>query len=122
MNDEAQNVRTTSDATPSECAINDAWASDVIDLLHLLAGDLSHDSRLVAVAARQLILNAPRLDADQGDGDWVAWSGGECPTDPDDKVFVQFRDGTSSKAVDASDLDWHHDGYGTDIVMWCNAN
>ena len=117
----AQNMRDGHGDTPAKSAVSDQWLSDVIDLLHALSGDLQHDSRLVALTARMLIKNAPRLSAEPAEGVWVCWLGGECPVDPDDKVFVEFRDGTSSTAIHASELAWHHDDEGTDIVAWCHA-
>lgn len=118
MNDEAQKMRSAPDEIPSKSAVNDQWLGDVVDLLHLLAGDLSHDNRLVAVAARQLILNAPRLPADPEDGVWHDWHGGDCPVDANDAVEARFRDGTGSGNVLGWELDWDTNGDSTDIVAW----
>lgn len=130
MNDEAQEMRSAPDEISSKSAVNDQWLGDVVDLLHLLAGDLSHDSRLVAVAARQLILSAPRLSAEQSDGVWHDWRGWRaCEIEvlpghlhPEDTVEARFRDGTDSGKVRAIDLDWNTNGDGTDIVSWRRVN
>lgn len=119
---EAQNQRDGQEKTPVKGAVSDQWLGDVIDLLHLLAGDLAHDSRLVALTARQLILNAPRLCAELEDGVWHDWHGGECPIDTNDTVQARFRDKTDSGIVCAWELDWQHSGSLGDIVSWRQAN
>lgn len=60
----AQGKLSTESAKPRFDAslVSEQWLGDVIDFLHLVAGDLSHDNRLVALAARQLILNGPRVE------------------------------------------------------------
>lgn len=122
MNDEAQEMRSAPDEISSKSAVNDQWLGDVVDLLHLLAGDLSHDSRLVAVAARQLILNAPRLSAEPADGVWHDWVGGERPVGISEDVEVRFADGTDSGKTVAGQLCWDHSGDSDDIVAWRRVN
>lgn len=118
MNNEAQNMRSAPDEIPAKSAVSDQWLGDVVDLLHLLAGDLSHDNRLVSLTARQLIVNAPRLPAETADGGWHAWHGGDLPVHPNEVVEVNFRDGTSSGKTTAISLDWNVNGDGTDIFAW----
>lgn len=70
MTHKAQNMRQRPEETQRESAkpcfdasrVSVQWLGDVIDFLHLVAGDLSNDNRLVALAARQLILNGPRVE------------------------------------------------------------
>lgn len=119
---QAQNVRSAPDEIPAESAVNDQWLGDVVDFLHLLVGDLSDDNRLVALTARQLIVNAPRLSAEQSDGVWHDWIGGDLPVHPNDSVEVRFRDGTDSGKMFACDLDWSNNGHITDIVAWRRVN
>lgn len=99
---DARDLREAQGETPAKSAFSEEWLSDVIDLLRAVAGDLSPDNRLMSIVARHLILSAPRLDANEADGVWHDWHGGECPVDPDDRVEVKYRDGTSSNVVDAS--------------------
>lgn len=69
-------------------------------------------------------LNTPR---EQQDGDWIDWSGGECPVDADVMVDVEFRDGFPSDPVPAGRRDWEHwpdgepersDGPCSDIIAY----
>lgn len=118
----AQKQRDGQEETPSKGAVSDQWLGDVVDFLHLLAGDLAHDSRLMAITARQLILNAPRLSAELENGVWHDWYGGNIPVDGGEAVEVRFRDGTDSGKIFASHLLWGHSGEGDDIVAWRRVN
>jgi len=118
MNHQAQEVRSTTEETPAKSAdISEAWVSDVIAMLHAVAGDLSEDNRIMALAAQSLILTAPRLTY-VPDGVYHDWLGGECPVGANDIVDVQFRSGQNSGNTNAGALIWHHDGGGYDIVSW----
>lgn len=114
----AHKTQRTTEETPVKSAnISDMWLSDVIAMLHYVAGDLSADNRLMALAAQSLIQSAPRLSC-VADGVWHDWHGGERPVGFNDIVDVRFRDGTSSGNTVAGELVWHHDGQATDIVSW----
>lgn len=118
MNIQAQQMRSSTEETPSKSAdISGLWLSDVIAMLHAVAGNLSEDNRILALAAQQLILDAPRID-NASDGVWHNWLGGECPVGAHDTVQVEFRDGTFSGPDFAGSLGWNHDGGGTDIISY----
>lgn len=53
-------------------------------------------------------------------GDWIEWSGGECPVAPDAKVGVRFRDGWTSYAGRAGFWStwWQHVGHSFDITAY----
>lgn len=104
--------------TPVKSAnISEHWLSDVIAMLHAVAGDLSEDNRILALAAHSLILSAPRLDC-VPDGVWHDWMGGELPVGFHDTVEVKFLDGTESGVTVAGLLAWYSDGTATDIVSY----
>jgi len=115
---EAQEMRSTPGETPAKSAeISDRWLADVIAMLHAVAGDLSEDNRIMALAAQSLILSAPRL-SDTPDGIWRDWFGGEMPVGFHDIVEVKFRDETYSGTLKAGEVIWDHDGTATDIVSF----
>ncbi len=58
----AQEMRDVQAVTPEKSAdISEHWLADVIAMLHYVAGDLSEDNRLMALAAQSLIVSAPRV-------------------------------------------------------------
>ena len=58
-----QRVTTTPAPHPMEPVAFDFWISDAIDLAHAVRGNLSPENRVMAKAAEQLIVMAPRGDA-----------------------------------------------------------
>ncbi len=59
---QAQKMRGDQAVTPEKSAdISERWLADVIAMLHYVAGDLSEDNRLMALAAQSLIVSAPRV-------------------------------------------------------------
>ena len=45
----------------------------------------------------------------ENDGDWIPWTGGECPVPSETRVQVRLRDDVSYTEP-ADDLAWYHDG------------
>ena len=54
-------------------------------------------------------------------GEIQAWTGGECPLDPDRRVIVEYRDGITSKIRRAGDLRWEHLQINDDIVAFASV-
>ncbi len=51
------------------------------------------------------------------DGEWHAWSGGECPVPSKCTVEIEFRYGEISVLI-AVNLDWSVDGHDGDIIKF----
>lgn len=49
--------------------------------------------------------------------DWIKWSGGECPVDPETMVEIFYAD-ASDDVCRASECIWEHDGGETDIWFY----
>lgn len=45
------------------------------------------------------------------DDDWIVWTGGECPVDPDTKVMVKIRGVESGGALDVKSANYWHWGW-----------
>lgn len=53
----------------------------------------------------------------QEPGDWIEWSGGECPVDPLRLVEAKFVDGATDMDV-ADAYDWFHEDLSSDIIAY----
>jgi hypothetical protein len=85
--------------TPMQKAV-DAFESGV-PVVH----DLSENSIEAGLRAAW-----PHLKAAMDD-DWIPWSGGECPVDPDTKVRARLRSGSEyAYGERAGSYAWYHDG------------
>lgn len=50
--------------------------------------------------------------------DFLPWSGGPCPVDPEIRVYVRYRDEIESKVRIAGELRWEHVDLNDDIVAY----
>jgi hypothetical protein len=55
---------------------------------------------------------------ERGEGDWIEWGGGECPTGDDQSVDIQFRDGEVVIDVFGDCLRWSHKSTPRDIIAY----
>lgn len=56
----------------------------------------------------------------RGEGEWIEWGGGDtCPVPEGVKAEIKFRDGDCAELDTWLDiLEWHHKGYGSDIIAY----
>ena len=54
---------------------------------------------------------------ERGEGEWIEWSGGNCPVPANSRVDIKFRDGDIGLEQSAN-WDWSHRGYRSDIIAY----
>lgn len=92
------------------------------DKLEVKEGRLWYNNHAIADAREfadflqsELAKDAPvKPDAD----DWIEWSGGPCPVDPNASVDLTTRNGVVLVRRKAGLWDWRHDGVSVDIMRY----